>query len=84
MRKRLLTLWTRQPYYRTGEAHVLHVRDTTLHFYRYQCKFYVAHWEGGNVMSEKFKSFIEQITEKTGLDAKRVETAARDYFTNVD
>ncbi len=26
--------------------------DTTLHFYRYQCKFYVAHWEGGNVMSE--------------------------------
>ncbi len=48
--------------------------DTTLHFYRYQCKFYVAHWEGGNVMSEKFKSFIEQITEKTGLDAKRVET----------
>ena len=20
--------------------------DTTLHFYRYQCKFYVAHWEG--------------------------------------
>lgn len=40
--------------------------DTTLHFYRYQCKFYVAHWEGGNVMSEKFKSFIEQITEKTG------------------
>ncbi len=58
--------------------------DTTLHFYRYQCKFYVAHWEGGNVMSEKFKSFIEQITEKTGLDAKRVETAARDYFTNVD
>ncbi|MDU0057134.1 hypothetical protein RUW81_17995 [Klebsiella pneumoniae] len=51
---------------------------------RYQCKFYVAHWEGGNVMSEKFKSFIEQITEKTGLDAKRVETAARDYFTNVD
>ena len=58
--------------------------DTTLHFYRYQCKFYVAHWEGGNVMSEKFKSFIEQITEKTGLDAKRVETAARDYFTIVD
>ncbi|AXZ13566.1 TPA: hypothetical protein ME969_001244 [Klebsiella pneumoniae] len=58
--------------------------DTTLHFYRYQCKFYVAHWEGGNVMSETFKSFIEQITEKTGLDAKRVETAARDYFTNVD
>lgn len=49
--------------------------DTTLHFYRYQCKFYVAHWEGGNVMSEKFKSFIEQITENTGLDAKRVETA---------
>ena len=38
--------------------------DTTLHFYRYQCKFYVAHWEGGNVMSEKFKSFIEQITER--------------------
>lgn len=35
-------------------------------------------------MSEKFKSFIEQITKKTGLDAKRVETAARDYFTNVD
>lgn len=50
--------------------------DTTLHFYRYQCKFYVAHWEGGNVMDEKFKPFIEQITEKTGLDAKRVETAA--------
>ncbi len=48
--------------------------DTTLHFYRYQCKFYVAHWEGGNVMSEKFKSFIEQITEKTGLDDERVET----------
>ncbi|WP_226620681.1 hypothetical protein, partial [Klebsiella quasipneumoniae] len=42
--------------------------DTTLHFYRYQCKFYVAHWEGGNVMDEKFKPFIEQITEKTGLD----------------
>lgn len=20
--------------------------DTTLHFYRYQCKFYVAHWDG--------------------------------------
>ena len=45
--------------------------DTTLHFYRYQCKFYVAHWDGGNVMDEKFKPFIEQITEKTGLDAKR-------------
>lgn len=54
--------------------------DTTLHFYRYQCKFYVAHWDGGNVMDEKFKPFIEQITEKTGLDAKRVETAARDYL----
>ncbi len=35
-------------------------------------------------MDEKFKPFIEQITEKTGPDAKRVETAARDYFTNVD
>ncbi|STT66884.1 Uncharacterised protein [Klebsiella pneumoniae] len=23
--------------------------DTTLHFYRYQCKFYVAHWEGGRL-----------------------------------
>ncbi|MGX2010796.1 hypothetical protein ACWIVX_13190, partial [Enterobacter asburiae] len=39
--------------------------DTTLHFYRYQCRFYVAHWDGGNVMSDKFKQFIELITEKT-------------------
>ncbi len=37
--------------------------DTTLHFYRYQCRFYVAHWDGGNVMSDKFKQFIELITE---------------------
>jgi hypothetical protein len=34
----------------------------------------------GNVMDEKFKPFIEQITEKTGLDAKRVETAARLFY----
>ncbi|HHG8773195.1 TPA: hypothetical protein ACPYU1_002568 [Raoultella planticola] len=63
-------------YYTSGE--------TTLHFYRYQCRFYVAHWDGGNVMTEKFKPFIELISEKTGLDAKRVETVARDYFNNVD
>ena len=30
----------------TGEAHVLHVRRYHSPFYRYQCKFYVAHWEG--------------------------------------
>lgn len=41
--------------------------DTTLHFYRYQCRFYVAHWDGGNVMSDKFKQFIELITEKPVL-----------------
>lgn len=37
----------------------------------------------GNVMSEKFKSFIEQITEKTGL-MRNVETAARLFCINVD
>ena len=58
--------------------------DTTLHFYRYQCRFYVAHLDGGNVMSDKFKQFIELITEKTGIDSKRVEAVARDYFNNVD
>ncbi len=35
-------------------------------------------------MSEKFKSFIEQITEKTGLDAKTRRDRRADYFTNVD
>lgn len=40
--------------------------DTTLHFYRYQCKFYVAHWEGGNVMSEKFKSFSNRSLRRPG------------------
>ncbi|WP_159869513.1 MULTISPECIES: hypothetical protein [unclassified Raoultella] len=58
--------------------------DTTLHFYRYQCRFYVAHWDGGNVMTDKFRQFIELITEKTGVDAKNVEAVARDYFNNVD
>ncbi len=58
--------------------------DTPLHFYRYQCRFYVAHWDGGNVMSDNFRQFIELITEKTGIDAKRVEAVARDYFNNVD
>ena len=47
--------------------------DKTLHFYRYQCRFYVAHWDGGHVMAEK-----------TGIEAKNVEAAARDYFNNVD
>lgn len=54
--------------------------DTTLHFYRYQCKFYVAHWEGGNVMSEKFKSFIEQITEKTAGCETRRDRRARLFY----
>ena len=58
--------------------------DKTLHFYRYQCRFYVAHWDGGPVMTEKFKPFIASITEKTGIEAKNVEAAARDYFNNVD
>lgn len=54
--------------------------DTTLHFYRYQCKFYVAHWEGGNVMSEKFKSFIEQITEdRAGCETRRDRRARLFY-----
>ena len=57
--------------------------DKTLHFYRYQCRFYVAHWDGGHVMTEKFKPFVASITEKTGIDAKNVEAAARDYFKNV-
>jgi hypothetical protein len=35
-------------------------------------------------MSDNFKQFIELITEKTGIDAKRVEAVARDYFNNVD
>ena len=26
--------------------------DKTLHFYRYQCRFYVAHWDGGHVMAD--------------------------------
>lgn len=54
--------------------------DTTLHFYRYQCKFYVAHWEGGNVMDEKFKPFIEQITEdRAGRKARRDRRARLFY-----
>lgn len=63
-------------YYTLGEK--------TLHFYRYQCRYYVAHWDGGHVMTEQFKPFIAGISEKTGLEAKRVEAVARDYFTNVD
>lgn len=80
----MLTLWTRQPYYRTGEAHVLHVRRYHSPFLSLSVQILRRPLGRGNVMSEKFKSFIEQITENTGLDAKRVETAARDYFTNVD
>lgn len=30
------------------------------------------------------QQFIELITEKTGIDSKRVEAVARDYFNNVD
>lgn len=63
-------------YYTLGEK--------TLHFYRYQCRYYVAHWDGGHVMTEQFKPFIAGISEKTGTEAKRVEAVARDYFTNVD
>ncbi|PMC21832.1 hypothetical protein CJ207_11820, partial [Klebsiella aerogenes] len=51
-------------YYTLGEK--------TLHFYRYQCRYYVAHWDGGHVMNEQFKPFIAGISEKTGLEAKRV------------
>jgi hypothetical protein len=78
--------------HRTGDApEILNWRflcmtrqEIPLHFYRYQCRFYVAHWDGGNVMSDNFRQFIELITEKTGIDAKRVEAVARDYFNNVD
>ena len=52
-------------YYTLGEK--------TLHFYRYQCRYYVAHWDGGHVMTEQFKPFIAGISEKTGLEAKRVK-----------
>ncbi|KFC13189.1 hypothetical protein GTGU_00099 [Trabulsiella guamensis ATCC 49490] len=58
--------------------------NTTIHFYRYQSTMYVAHWDGGNVSSENFRQFIEQITQKTGIDAKEIDVAARDYFNNVD
>lgn len=43
-------------YYTLGEK--------TLHFYRYQCRYYVAHWDGGHVMTEQFKPFIAGISEK--------------------
>lgn len=58
--------------------------DIIFYFYCYQCKFYVVYWEGGNVMSEKFKLFIEQIIENIGLDVKCVEIVVCDYFINVD
>ena len=58
--------------------------DKTLHFYRYQCRFYVAHWDGGHVMTEKFKPFFASMPVFSVIEAKNVEAAARDYFNNVD
>ena len=40
--------------------------DTTLHFYRYQCKFYVAHWDGGNVMDENLNHLSNRSLRRPG------------------
>lgn len=54
--------------------------NVTIHFSQYQERFFVASWQGGNVVHDQWDRFLEEIITKTGVDAIELNKAATDYF----
>ncbi|EJV1068757.1 hypothetical protein KAT64_20085 [Klebsiella oxytoca] len=54
--------------------------NITIHFSVFQSRFYVAHWDGGNVVTDKWSQFIELVTQQTGIDRVEFQNAAKEFF----
>ncbi|WP_432372302.1 hypothetical protein ACRPHP_16535 [Pantoea allii] len=54
--------------------------DITIHFSVFQGGFYVAHWNGGNVVTDKREQFIELIRQQTNIDEIELAKAVDEFF----
>lgn len=54
--------------------------DLTIHFSVFQENFYVAHWNGGNVVTDKREQFIQLIHQQTNIDANELKKAINEIF----
>ncbi|EGT4508942.1 hypothetical protein ABUP50_001705 [Cronobacter malonaticus] len=54
--------------------------DLTIHFSVFQGSFFVAHWNGGNVVTDKRDQFIQLIHQQTNIDKIELNRAVNDFF----